>query len=193
MRNIQKPLGILVFLALCMTGSVLVTEAKTKRVFAQDLTQMSIQENLHPTKWEAINMLGRGTLSKGVVIDATYTEEELNGFIEGILASKNISWFIDNASVTLKDDVIEFTGRLLRPIKGNLVVEASISIEQNEPVISIHSARYGIFRTPASFVERVGDFVLKKKTMNDWLHVENAQWKDFSIRDGSVHIQVVGE
>ncbi len=195
MRNIQKPLGMLVFSALLVAGSILVVEGKTKKVFAQqEVSTTPTTINLKPTKWDMLEFLGRGELPKGLVINETYTQEELNGLIEGLLASKNISWFIDNASVNFTDDGrIGFSGRMLRPIKGNLVADATISIEDGKPVINIHSASYGIFRVPVSFVERVGNFVLKKKAMTEWMEVKNAVWKDFSVSNGMVHIYVVGK
>jgi hypothetical protein len=195
MRNIQKPLGIMVFSALLLAGSILVTEAKTKKVFAQELSSASssLSASFKPTKWEALEIIGRGKLEKGMVIDATYSEEELNGFIDGVLAQKNISWFLDRASIKLNKGTAEFSGRMLRPIKGGFVVNESISIENGKPVITINSARYGIFRVPTSFVERVGNFILKKKSINEWLDVTRAHFEDLSLSDGSIHIRVVGE
>lgn len=193
MRNIQKPLGIMVFSALLLAGSVLVTEAKTKKVFAQEASSTPVVVNLEPTKWEALELLGRGKLEKGMVIDATYSEEELNGFIEGALASKNVSWFLDQASIKINKGNAEFSGRMLKPIKGGLVVNTSVVVENEKLVIKINSARYGIFRVPASFVERVGNFILKKKAMTEWFDVPNARFEDLTFSSGSVHIRVVGE
>jgi|GEM_PF-2508558 len=193
MRNIQKPLGIMLFSTLLLAGSVLVTEARTKKVFAQETTSTPTVANLEPTKWEALEILGRGKLEEGMIIDATYSEEELNGFIEGALASKNVSWFLDKASVKINQGSADFSGRMLRPIKGGLVVSASVSIENEKLVVAINSARYGIFRVPASFVERVGNFVLKKKSMADWFNVPGARFEDFTFSQGLVHIRVVGE
>ncbi|TSC52506.1 MAG: hypothetical protein LiPW41_276 [Parcubacteria group bacterium LiPW_41] len=193
MRNIQKPLGIMVFSALLLAGSVLVTEAKTKKVFAQEATSTPTVVNLEPTKWEALEILGRGKLEKGMVIDATYSEEELNGFIEGALASKNVSWFLDQASIKINKGNAEFSGRMLKPIKGWLVVNTSVLVENEKLVIKINSARYGIFRVPASFVERVGNFILKKKAMTEWFNVPNARFEDITFSPGSVHVRVVGE
>ena len=195
MRSLKKPLGILVFLALCMPGSILMAQAKTTKVFAQEASSTTIiTANLKPTKWDALEYLGKGKLPKGLVINETYTEEEINGLVEGLLASKNISWFIDNASVKFNNDgKIDFSARMLRPIKGTLSVSASITIENGKPVITIHSSRYGILRTPASFIERVGNFILKKDSISEWMDVKNAVWKDFLVKDGSVHIYVVGK
>lgn len=192
MWNLQKPLGIMVFSVLLLTGFILVAEAKTKKVFAQELSSAS-SSSIKPTKWEALEIIGRGKLAKGTVIDATYSEEELNGFIEGVLAQKRISWFLDRASVELNDGSVEFSGRMLRPIKGGFVVDSSVSIKKGNPVITVNSARYGIFRVPSSFVERVGNFILKKKEMNEWLNVKGVRFEDITFSKNSVHIRVVGE
>lgn len=193
MRNIKKLLGIMVFSALIFTGSILFIETKTNKLFAQETTSTPVIVNLEPTKWEALEILGRGKLEKGMVIDATYSEEELNGFIEGALASRNVSWFLDQASIKINKGNAEFSGRMLKPIKGRLVVNASVVIENEKLVIKINSARYGMFRVPASFVERVGNFILKKKTMTEWFYVPNARFENLTFSHGSVHIRVIGE
>lgn len=193
MKSFKKPFGVLLFVALFAGSSLFVVEAKTERAFAQEATSTQPTINLRPNKWEALEMIGRGELKNGVVINSVYTQEELNGLIEGLLASKNVSWFLDDASVKLEDGSIEFSGVMLRPIKGTLTANFSFVIENGKPVVTINSAKYGIFRVPASFVERVGNFVLKKKSMADWFDIKNATWKDLSVNNGKVHIYVIGE
>ncbi|MFA6365125.1 MAG: hypothetical protein WCW78_01860 [Candidatus Paceibacterota bacterium] len=142
------------------------------------------------TKWDIIELMQRGKFAPDSVYEASFSEQELNDFFERELTSLKMKWFVEKASIRIMEDSVEVTARVLRPIKGNLVVKGSVEVRDGEAYLKILSARYGYFPVPASFVERTGNFIMKRKSLSEWLNIGNGRWDDLKLYDGSLDIKI---
>ncbi len=145
-----------------------------------------------PTKWEVLGLMQKGGLLADKVYEESFSENEINEFIAHQLDIYGKKWFIDNAAVTLNDGNMDIMLHVLRPFPGNLEINSSIEIEEGVAKPVINSAWYGYFPAPASFVERIGNFIMKKKSASEWFDIGNAHWESVTIKENSLSFAVRG-
>ena len=145
-----------------------------------------------PTKWDVLGLMQKGGLIANRVYEETFSENEINEFIGHQLDIYGKKWFIDSAAVQLNDGDMDITLHVLRPIPGNLEINASIDVQDGMAKPIINSAWYGYFPAPASFVERIGNFIMKKKSASEWFDIGNAHWESVTIKEHSLSFAVRG-
>ncbi|MEI6479385.1 MAG: hypothetical protein WCO21_00955 [bacterium] len=182
----KKASVIAVFLALFTTSFSLVgAENSTITSVIPEISATSSQ----PTKWEVLSSMQKNAVSAGTY-EATFTEEEINGLIDAGLVSANIKWFIDKASVKISDGFVDIKIHLLRPFRSDVTARGMIVLNNGKASVKISSVYYGFFPAPASFVERLGNFALKKKSPDEWLSVRGAQWESLEFKKGLVSFKL---
>jgi hypothetical protein len=160
---------------------------------AEGVTNLPIEETTStPTKWEILDMMQHAELTADTIYKASFTESELNDLFERQLTTYKMKWFVERARVVFLGDEVELTARVLRPIPGNLTVKGKIEVVEGKAEMAIDSAWYGYFPAPASFVERVGNFVMKKKSRADWFSIGDGTWNSVSIKDDTLSFEVRG-
>ncbi|MFA6407456.1 MAG: hypothetical protein WCV80_01985 [Candidatus Paceibacterota bacterium] len=142
------------------------------------------------TKWDIIRLMQRGKFAPDTTYEASFSEQELNDFFESELVSLKMKWFVEKASIKIMEDSVEVTARVLRPIKGNMVVRGAVEVRDGEARLKVLSAKYGYFPVPTSFVERTGNFIMKRKSLNEWLTIGNGIWDELKLNDGSLDIKI---
>ncbi len=145
-----------------------------------------------PTKWDILNLMQHGALQATSSYEATFTDDEINEFLNQELAQHKMTWFVDRAAVQFHADSADITLHVLRPFAGDLAVNVVPQVADGEASMVINSSWYGYLPWPSSFFERVGDFILKKKTIDDWFSIENGKWDAITLSDGSVTVKVSG-
>lgn len=188
MKGMKKTLGIGMVFALFLVGfsSVHAEEINPTTVLAAPETVSSTYPN---NKWELLSLMGSGKLEPGTY-EATFNEDEINGLLEEGLSSLNMKWFIDSASIKINDGYVDISAHMLRPISGDMTAKGVIVIEDGKPVLKLSSAYYGFFPVPVSFVERVGNFVMKKKSPSDWFSTKGVHWDDAAFSNGELSFVV---
>jgi hypothetical protein len=160
-------------------------------VFAQtDIASSTEPAVEQVTKWDVIRQMQKGKLEAGKTYETSFTDEELDGFFDRELSSLNMKWFVEYATVRIHDGTADIMAKVLRPVKGNVAVRGTIEVRDGRAYIHILSAKYGYFPVPASFVERIGNFVMKQKSIVNWLDIGNGHWDVFDLRDGEAIIKV---
>ena len=187
MKGMKKTLGIGIVFALFLVGF---SSAHAEINPTTELTAPETVSSTYPNnKWELLSLMGNGKLEPGTY-EATFSENEINDLLEEGLSSLNMKWFIDSASVKINDGYVDISAHMLRPISGEMTARGVISIEDGKPVLKLSSAYYGFFPVPASFVERVGNFVMKKKSPSDWFSVKGVNWDATTFNDGELSFVV---
>lgn len=156
-----------------------------------DLTSTTTTPS-EPTRGEILHFMQHGELQPGVTYKATFSEDEINKLIVRELESMKVKWFIDRGSVSLNGGDFGVVLHMLRPISGNLEVNGSIEVQDGNAVLKVNSAWYGYFPVPASFVERVGNFILKKKSISEWFSIEGGYWESVDISRNKLSFEIRG-
>ena len=178
---------IAVFLALFITSFSLVgAENKViPGVVSPTLAPISVS-----TKWELLALMQRNKLPPGTY-EASLFEDEINGLIDAGLSSFKVRWFVDRASVKIEDGYVDISMRILRPFKNDITARGVVVVnDEGKASLNISSAYYGFFPVPASFVERIGNFLMKKKSVDEWFAVKNADWNDIILKRGEVSFKI---
>lgn len=160
------------------------------RAESNDPAKVTAATSSEPTKWDVLNAIQQGGLQQGETREVSFSENEINEFIDRKLDAFNKKWFVDKASVKLNDGDMDVVLHVLRPIPGNLEFNTSIEVVDGVAVPVINSAWYGYFPAPASFVERIGNFIMKKKSAADWFALPSGQWDSVSIKNDSLSFVV---
>lgn len=143
-------------------------------------------------KWETLHLMRGGLLRPGVSYEVTLSEQEINAFIAQELETFKKTWFVDRAVIKLNEGSFTIALHVLRPIPGNLEVTGSLELRDGVAVPVVDSAWYGYFPAPASFVERIGNFITKKKSIAEWLSLDKGVWDSVSLHDDSLSFVVHG-
>ncbi len=183
----KKTLGIGIVFALFLVGF---SSAHAEINPTTELTAPETVSSTYPNnKWELLSLMENGKLEPGTY-EATFSENEINDLLDEGLSSLDMKWFIDSASVKINDGYFDISAHMLRPISGDMTAKGVIVIEDGKPVLKLSSAYYGFFPVPISFVERVGNFVMKKKSPSDWFSVRGVNWDATSLNDGELSFVV---
>lgn len=182
----KKASVIAVFLALFTSSFSLVMAENSINpgVVSPALTSISAS-----TKWELLALMQRNKLAPGTY-EASFSEDEVNGLIDAGLASFKVKWFVDKASVKIEDGYVDISMHILRPFKSDITARGVIVVNEGKASLKISSAYYGFFPVPASFVERIGNFVMKKKSADEWFSVKGAEWDNITLKHGEVSFKL---
>lgn len=186
MRGMKKASVIAVFLALFITGFSLV---RAENTLIQGVVSPAPSVIAEPTKWELLSLMQKNLLQSGTY-GATLSEDEINGLIDAGLSSFKMKWFIDQASVKLEDGYVDITMHMVRPFKSEVTARGVIEVDEGKAVLKLSSVYYGFFPMPASFVERIGNFVMKKKSVDEWFAVRRAHWDDITLKKGEASFKI---
>jgi len=182
----KKASVIAVFLALFTTSFSLVGAENSAIQGVVSPAPTSVSQ---PTKWDILALMQRNKLTHGTY-EVTFSEDEINGLIDAELVSLKAKWFIDKASVKIEDGYVNISMHVLRPFKSDITASGVVVVTDGVASIKISSAYYGFFPVPTSFVERIGNFVMKKKSVDEWLLVKNAEWDSFTLKQGEVSFKL---
>lgn len=178
----KKASVIAVFLALFVSSFSFVGAVNSKTQGAAPEASAPI---LAPTKWELLGLMQKNTLQPGTY-EASFSEEEINGLIDAELSALNVKWFADKAFVKIGNGFVDISLHVLRPFKGDMTARGVVVVNDGKASVKISSAYYGFFPVPASFIERTVNFVLKKKSSDEWLAIRNAEWDNITFKKGEV-------
>lgn len=129
-------------------------------------------------------------IEKAAGAEAVFTESELNSFFSQELKSLKGGAFAKDLYVDLKEGGVSVSAQLLRPFKGKLAVEGSVSVKDGRLLPQIKSVKYGWLKVPARFAEIVGNYALGKNKSESWFIVPGMTWQKFEFRDGEVSVQL---
>lgn len=146
------------------------------------------------TKWDVLSKMQNGSLEAGKY-DATFSEEEVNGLIETLIQDKK---YVDEAKVVFNDKSFTIRAHILKPSDYQLVISGRVLVDSGKATVKIDSAYWptkiwGIpfdVYVPASFVERTGNYVLKKKSSSAWLLFDGIRWDGVSLSRGEVRFNI---
>lgn len=183
----KKASVIAVFLALFITGF---SFARAESTLIQGVVSPAPSITGEPTKWELLSLMQKNMLTSGTH-EATFSEEEINGLIDAGLSTLKMKWFISGATVSLEDGYMDITMHMARPFRSDVTARGVIEVnEEGNAVLKLSSVYYGFFPMPASFVERIGNFVMKKKSVDEWLAVRDAHWDNITLRKGEASFKI---
>jgi len=129
-------------------------------------------------------------LDKANGAEVVFTETELNSFFTKELNSFRGGSFAKDLYVDIKEEGVSVSANLIKPFKGKLLVEGSVTVKGGKLIPKIKSVRYGWFRMPARFAEIVGNYALGKNNSESWFVVPGMSWQKFEFRDGGLVVQL---
>jgi hypothetical protein len=130
-------------------------------------------------------------MNKASGAEVVFTETELNSFFTKELSSFKGGSFAKDLYVDIKEEGVSISAQLIKPFKGKLLVEGSVTLKEGKLIPKIKYVRYGWFRMPMRFAEIIGNYALGKNNSESWFIVPGMTWQKFEFRDGGVVVQLV--